>query len=84
VQRRGGILKRESPMSLQISNDVEARLIDEARKHGISVNELLERFISEHVEIVPVADSIPELPVMHLGAMGPLHRRDIYDYDDVP
>ncbi len=27
----------------------------------------------------PSTGSIPELPVLHLGAMGALHRRDIYN-----
>jgi len=26
-----------------------------------------------------LAAAAPELPVLHLGAMKPLHRRDIYD-----
>ena len=80
-------------MSLQISSETEARLTDEARKQGISVDALLERLMKEGVavlatqadaierarELVPCGKIAPELPVLHLGEMGALHRRDIYD-----
>lgn len=66
-------------MNIQISREIEARLADEARRQGVSVDTLLERLMNEHDEIVRAAGSVPELPVMRLGAMGPLHRRDIYD-----
>jgi hypothetical protein len=80
-------------MSIEISHETEARLTDEARRRGISLDILVERLIKErgtvldpHAEaiehareLVPGADVIPELPILHLGAMGALHRRDIYD-----
>jgi len=80
-------------MSFQISSEIEARLTDEARKRGISVDALLERLMKEHGavfatqaeaierarELVARGKITPELPVLHLGAMGALHRRDIYD-----
>jgi len=71
-------------MSIEISSEAEARLNQEARKRGVSVNILLERLISELGTTSPIADtgSIPELPVLNLGAMGALHRRDIYDDAD--
>ena len=71
-------------MSIEISSQTEARLTDEARKQGISVDTLLERLMSERGTAAPTpgTGSIPELPVLHLGAMGALHRRDIYN--DVP
>jgi len=28
---------------------------------------------------IPLRSPAPELPALHLGAMGALHRRDIYD-----
>ncbi|HEY0796045.1 MAG TPA: hypothetical protein VGD64_09715 [Acidisarcina sp.] len=67
-------------MSIQISPEIEMRLIDQARREGVSVDQLLERFIKERA--APVADrasSLSELPIWHLGDVGPLHRRDIYD-----
>jgi hypothetical protein len=69
-------------MSIEISHETEARLTDEARKQGVSVEALLERLMSERgaaAHIVVGNGSIPKVPILHLGAMGPLHRRDIYD-----
>ena len=84
-------------MSLEISGETEARLTDEARRQGISVDALLERLMTEHRQsksavfatqaeaiedarkLVPGGKITPELPVLHLGAMGALHRREIYD-----
>ena len=68
-------------MSIEIAHATEARLIDEARRQGVSVDALLERLIDER-EATPLAagaDAIPHLPILHLGAMGAFHRRDIYD-----
>lgn len=65
-------------MSIEISREVEARLTDEAKRLGISVDALLQRFIGEHAALTRPPQSRPELPVWHLGA-GALHRRDIYD-----
>jgi hypothetical protein len=68
-------------MSLEISHETEARVADEARRQGISVDALLERLISERGATAHAAGngSTPKLPALHLGAMGPLHRRDIYE-----
>ncbi len=68
-------------MSLEISSEIEARITGEARKNGISVDALLDRLMNERATITPasVSTSQPELPVLHMGPMGSLHRRDIYD-----
>jgi hypothetical protein len=66
-------------MSIVVSHKTEARITDEARRQGISVDALLERLLSERGGASPVATTAPELPVWHLGDVGPLHRRDIYD-----
>jgi hypothetical protein len=68
-------------MSIEISDETEARLRGEARRRGIAVDALLERLMNECGVAARIAatDSTPELPILHLGAMGPLHRRDIYD-----
>ena len=64
-----------------ISHETEALLTDEARRQGISVDALLERLMSERAAAAHVAgcDAAPDLPRLHLGVMGALHRRDIYD-----
>jgi hypothetical protein len=64
-------------MSIEISREIEARLTAEAQRQGISVTELLERFIAEREVLTHTAK--PELPVWHLGSVGDLHRRDIYN-----
>ena len=70
-------------MSLSISQQTEARLTDEARRQGITVDALLERLINERASsAAPTGRKAPELPVWHLGVIGSLHRRDIYN--DVP
>jgi hypothetical protein len=64
-------------MSIEISQETEARLAAEARKRGISVDALLARFIDEHALLTQPAQPAA-LPVWHLGGAGDLHRRDIY------
>jgi hypothetical protein len=66
-------------MSIDISQETEARLADDARRQGISVDALLEQFINERAAVTRTVQMKPELPVWHLGSVGSLHRRDIYD-----
>jgi hypothetical protein len=66
-------------MSIEISQDTEARLAAEARKLGISEDALLARFLSEHAALTKPAQSAAALPVWHLGGAGALHRRHLYD-----
>jgi hypothetical protein len=67
-------------VSIELSRETEARLTDEARRLGISVNALLERLICEHQASSGTGQGPSrELPVWHLGGVGPLHRRDIYN-----
>lgn len=66
-------------MSIDISREIEARLTDQAQRLGISVDDLLRQFIGERSPgFDSGAGAAPELPVWHLGAMGPLHWCDIY------
>ena len=70
-------------MSLEISQETQPRLAEEARKEGVSVETLLRRLMDKHDETMKAAaGSGPELPVWHLGVLGSLRRRDIYT--DVP
>ena len=67
-------------MGLDISPPTEARIRQEAQRQGISVDALLKRLMNDQAAGTAVrAYQAPELPVLHLGSMGPLHRRDIYD-----
>ncbi len=69
-------------MSIEVSHETEVRLTDEARRQGVSVDALLERLVSERGtadHVITGNGSISKVPVLHLGVIGPLHRRDIYD-----
>jgi hypothetical protein len=69
-------------MSIEISPETEARLTDEARREAVSVDALLERLMSEREAarvVTATGSTILKVPILHLGAMGPLRRRDIYD-----
>jgi hypothetical protein len=70
-------------MSLTISEKTEARLKEEARKQGISVDALIARLIDEKASGANGRKrKTSELPVWRTGVIGSLHRRDIYE--DVP
>ncbi len=65
-------------MSIEISQETEARLAVEARRRGISVDALLSSFIDEHAALTQPAQAATVLPVRHLGGARDLHQRDIY------
>jgi hypothetical protein len=71
--------KGQPDMSIEISQETEARLDAEARRLGISVDAFLARLISEHTALSKSAHPASIVPVWHLGGAGPFHRRDIYD-----
>ena len=67
-------------MGLDVSPQTEAQIRQEAERQGISVDALLKRLMNDQAVGTAVRTyQAPELPVLHLGPMGPLHRRGIYD-----
>ena len=67
-------------MSIDISQQTEARLTKEAQRQGISVDDLLQQLMNERsAGAKPEQRQASELPILHLGPMGPLRRRDIYN-----
>jgi hypothetical protein len=64
---------------IEISSETEARINDEARRQGVSVDALLARLMSERAAHIAGGGAAPKLPRLHLGVMGDLHRREIYD-----
>jgi hypothetical protein len=67
-------------MSLNVSEQIEAQIAEEARRQGVTVDAFLKRLIDEHAADMSAEHrAAPELPVLHLGPMGPLRRRDIYN-----
>jgi hypothetical protein len=65
-------------MTLHLAPEIEARLTEEARRQGVSVEALIERLISERATSADHREA-PELPVWHLGCGGSYHRRDLYN-----
>jgi hypothetical protein len=67
-------------MQVNFTPEQEAQLTQLASKVGTNAEHLVKeaalRLLDEEPAIPAAA---PELPVWHLGAVGPLHRRDIYD-----
>lgn len=67
-------------MIFETSDETGARLTSEASNRGISVCELVERLLNELGTRIEASDPVSTgLPVWHLGDVGSLHRRDIYD-----
>ena len=67
-------------LSIDISEQTEARLTEEAQRQGISVAALLQQLMNERAAGArPEQHQAPELPILSLGPTGPLHRRDIYN-----
>ncbi|HEY1301204.1 MAG TPA: hypothetical protein VGF07_11955 [Stellaceae bacterium] len=64
-------------MSIEVSQQIETRLTDEAKRLGISVETLLARLVGGHAGPTPTRPT-RKLPAWNLGA-GALHRRDIYE-----
>ena len=69
-------------MSLEVSRQTEARIMEAARRQGVSVDALLTRLIAELAAITAEDYQPSELPIWRVGVVGSLHRRDIYS--DVP
>jgi len=67
-------------MNINFTPEQEAQLAQLATKVGtdaeLLVRDTVLRLLEHEQQLPPAA---PELPVLHLGAMKPLHRRDIYD-----
>lgn len=68
-------------MTLHLPPETEARLLEEARRQGVSVEAIVERLINE-LASAAAKRKTPPLPVWHLGAGGPYHRREIYNDAD--
>ena len=66
-------------MSVEISREIETRLADEAKRLGISVDALIERYVKECAVVSQPTRQRPELPIWHLGGAVGYHRRDRYD-----
>ena len=66
-------------LTIEIPDKLDAALRAQARAKGVSEAGFVRQVLEEVLIPAPGAASTPELPILHLGAMGPLHRRDIYN-----
>ena len=69
-------------LNIEVSGELEAALKAQAHDQGISANRIACRVLAD--ALTPPAKresagSTLELPILHLGEMGELHRRDIYN-----
>ena len=75
-------------MHIDIAPETERLIREEIGSGNVhSVDELIKAGVAALREKIAACQSptpagtteLPKLPVLHLGPMGPLHRRDIYD-----
>jgi hypothetical protein len=71
-------------MEVHFTPEQEARLAQIATNAGIDAERLVKKAVLRLLEDkVGLRANVPqsngELPLWHLGGVGPLHRRDIYD-----
>jgi hypothetical protein len=57
-------------MTLHVSQQTEARLTEEARRQGISVDALIERLMNERTAIGPGPNGAPEAPTVFEQGLG--------------
>jgi hypothetical protein len=70
-------------MEVHFTPEQEAQIAQIAIKAGTDPEHLVKDVVLRLLEDeVQFRRATPELPILHLGAMGAFHRRDIYD--DVP
>jgi hypothetical protein len=70
-------------VTLNLTPEIEQGLLAQASARGVSLDALLEEIVSRQATVAASLlgnSTTPELPRLHLGVTGPLHRTDIY-YD---
>ena len=68
-------------LTIELPDSLDAALQVQARAKGISAASLARQVLEQALTPATIAASTPELPILHLGAVGDLHRRDIYGND---
>ena len=69
-------------VTLELNPEIEEGLLAQARERGVSLHAYLQEIMARQARVASAARPAtkgPELPIRHLGAVGSLHRRDIYD-----
>ena len=65
-------------LTIELPDNLDAVLQVQARAKGISAASLAAQVLEQALTPVTIAASTAELPILHLGVLGDLHRRDIY------
>ena len=77
--KRNVLSVRLSPLVLLLEKpSASSTLQVQARAKGISAASLARQVLEQALTPATTAASTPELPILHLGAVDDLHRRDIY------
>jgi hypothetical protein len=68
-------------VTLNLNPETEKGLLAQAHERGVSLDDYLEDLVSKQVRLASpvVTPATLKLPIRHLGTVGSLHRRDIYD-----
>jgi hypothetical protein len=66
-------------MEVHFTSEQEAQLAQIATKTGTDAEQLVKDVILRLIEEMHFPARAPELPRWNLGAIGPFHRRDLYD-----
>ncbi len=65
---------------IELPDDQAAALTAKATAQGLTLAQLIQKLAGVETESAAGRNSKPAaLPIRHLGVMGSLHRRDIYD-----
>jgi plasmid stability protein len=65
-------------LTIELPDNLDAVLQLHARAKGMSAASLARQVLEQALTPTTISASTPELPILHLGAVGDLHRRDIY------
>lgn len=66
-------------LTIELPEKLDAALQMQARAKGVSAAGFVRQVLEQVLAPVSDAASMPELPILHLGAMDALHRRNIYN-----
>ena len=68
-------------LTIEVSGELEAVLNAQAGAQGLTADGVARRVLTEALTpaVNPEPTTTLELPVFHLGTIGTLHRRDIYE-----
>ncbi len=71
-------------ITLDLNPEIEQGLLAQARERGVSLDDYLQEIVSKQALVAAASPAAAngkalKLPILHLGAISSLHRRDIYD-----